>query len=148
MEGERQTNQRAELTAIKLALEGIVNKPGACDNYAWNTTKKSKTSASASTRKKQVIIIKSDSNYCVKGLNTRLKKWKNKGWLNSKNEPVTNRDLWRQVDKLNTRIARLNGIVVKVEWVQGHNGEEGNEEADKLAVAGIGKRRVDKSADT
>ena len=26
--------------------------------------------------------------------------------------------------------------------------EEGNEEADKLAVAGIGKRRVDKSADT
>ena len=61
---------------------------------------------------------------------------------------MTNRDLWRQVDKLNTRIERLNGIVVKVEWVQGHNGEEGNEEADKLAVAGIGKRRVDKSADT
>ena len=67
LQGKHQTNQRAELTAIKLALEGIVNKPGACDNYAWNTTKKSKTSASASTRKKQVIIIKSDSNYCVKG---------------------------------------------------------------------------------
>ena len=65
----------------------------------------------------------------------------------SKNEPVTNRDLWRLVDKLYTS-ARINGIVVTVEWVQGHNGEEGNEEADKLAVAGIGKRRVDKSADT
>ena len=75
----------------------------------------------------------------MRGLNTHLKKWKNKGWLNSKNEPVTNRDLWRQVDKLNTRIVHLNGIVFKIEWVQGHNGEEGNEEADKLAVAGISK---------
>ena len=125
LEGKRQTNQRAELTAIILALEGIVNKPGTCDSY----------------------IIKSDSNYCVRGLNTHLKKWKNKGWLNSKNEPVTNRDLWRQVDELYTS-AHANDIVVIVEWVQGHNGEEGNEEADKLAVAGIGKRRVDKSADT
>jgi len=68
--------------------------------------------------------------------------------LNSKNEPVANQDLWRQVDELNTRIAHLNGIVFKIEWVQGHNGEEGNEEADKLAVAGISKRRIDKSTDT
>ena len=68
--------------------------------------------------------------------------------MNSKNEPVANQDLWRQVDKLNTSIALLNGIVVKVEWVPGHNGEEGNEAADKLAVDGIGKGRVDKSADT
>ena len=96
LQGKNQTNQRAELTALKLALEGIVNNPDsfACDSNDWNTTKKSKTSASASTRKKQVIIIKSDSNYCVRGLNTRLKNWKNKGWLNSKNEPVANQDLW------------------------------------------------------
>ena len=74
--------------------------------------------------------------------------WKKKGWLNSKKEPVANQDLWRQVDKLNTRIALLGGFDVKVEWVRGHNGDHGNEEADKLAVAGIGKRRADKSADT
>ena len=149
LQGKHQTNQRAELTAIILALEGIVNKPGrfACVSV-WNTTKINKTPASAATRKKQVIIIKSDSEYCVKGLNKRLKKWKDNGWLNSKNEPVANRDLWRQVDKLNSRIAHLNGIVVKVEWVKGHNGEEGNEAADKLAVAGIGKRRVGKSSET
>ena len=148
LQGKHQTNQRAELTAIKLALEGIVNKPGACESYNWSTTKTSKTSASATTRKKQVIIIKSDSKYCVTGLNTWLKNWKKRGWLNSKNEPVANLDLWQQVDVLNTSIALLNGIVVKVEWVPGHNGEEGNEAADKLAVAGIGKRGVDKSADT
>ena len=54
-----------------------------------------------------------------------------------------------EVDKLNTSIALLlNGIDVKVEWVCGHNGEQGNEEADKLAVDGIGKGRIDKSADT
>ena len=82
------------------------------------------------------------------GLKTWLKNWKKKGWLNSKKEPVANQDLWRQVDKLNTRIVLLNGINVKVEWVRGHNGEHGNEKADKLAVDNIGKWRVDKSADT
>jgi len=150
LKGKHQTNQRAELTALKSALEGIVNKPDsfACDSYDWNTTKKSKTSASATTRKKQVVIIKSDSNYCVTGFKTWLTIWKKKGWLNSKKEPVANRDLWRQVDKLNTRIALLSGLDVKVEWVRGHNGDHGNEEADKLAVDGIGKRRVDKSANT
>jgi len=100
------------------------------------------------TRKKQVIIIKSDSKYCVMGLKTWLKNWKKKGWLNSKKEPVANQGLWKQVDKLNTRIALPNGINVKVEWVRGHNGENGNEKADKLAVDNIGKWRVDKSADT
>ena len=150
LQGKHQTNQRAELTALKLALEGIVNKPDsfACDSNDWNTTKKSKTSASAMTWKKQVIIIKRDSKYCVMGLKTRLKNWKKKGWLNSKKEPVANQDLWRQVDKLNTRIALLPSFDVKVEWVRGHNGEHGNEEADKLAVDGIGKWRVDRSADT
>ena len=54
----------------------------------------------------------------------------------------------KKLEEENTSIALLNGIVVKVEWVPGHNGEEGNEAADKLAVAGIGKRGVDKSADT
>ena len=126
---------------MKLALEGIVN-------YAWNTTKKNKTSASATTRKKQVIIIKSDSSYCVKGLNKRLRIWKRDGWLNRKNESVANQDLWRQVDELNTSIALTEGIDVKVEWVRGHNGDPGNEAADKLAVDGISKPKVDKSADT
>jgi ribonuclease HI len=146
-----QTNQRAELTALKLALEWIVNKPDsfACDSNDWNTTNKSKTLASATTRKKQVIIIKSDSNYCVRGFKTWLKNWKKKGWLNSKKEPVANQDLWRQVDTLNARIALLNGIDVKVEWVRGHNAEEGNEEADKLAVDGIvlGADRLEKLYD-
>ena len=68
--------------------------------------------------------------------------------MNSKNEPVANQDLWQQVDKLNTKIAHLNGIVFDIEWVKGHNGEEGNEAADKLAVAGISKGRTDKSTDT
>ena len=65
LEGERQTNQRAELTAIKLALDGIVNNSGACDSY----------------------IIKSDSNYCVRGLNTHLKNGRIKdGWTVKMNQ--------------------------------------------------------------
>ena len=149
LQGKRQTNNRAELTAIKLALEGILNIHGksACDTV-WTTTKINKTTASATTRKKKIITIKSDSEYCQKGLKIHLPKWKHKGWLNSKNEPVANQDLWQQVDKLNTKIKHLNGIVFDIEWVKGHNGDEGNEAADKLAVAGISKGRTDKSTDT
>ena len=149
MRGKRQTNNRAELTAIKLALEGILNIPGkfTCGSVQ-NTTKINKTPASAATRKKQVIIIKSDSKYCEIGLKTHLKRWKDKGWLNSKNEPVANKDLWRQVDELKTSIALTEGIDAKVEWVRGHNNDPGNEAADKLAVDGISKWKVDKSADT
>ena len=49
---------------------------------------------------------------------------------------------------INFSIALLNGIDVKVEWVRGHSGEQGNEAADKLAVDGISKWKVEKSADT
>ena len=148
LRGKRQTNNRAELTAIKLALEGILNISGkfACGSVQ-NTTRINKTPASTATRKNQVITIKSDSKYCEIGLKTHLKRWKDKGWLNSKNEPVANKDLWRQVDELNTSIALTEGIDVKVEWVRGHNNDPGNEAADKLAVDGIGKWKEDKSAD-
>lgn len=40
------------------------------------------------------VIIKSDSEYLVKGITERIYTWMDNGWINSRNSRVTNWDLW------------------------------------------------------
>jgi len=47
---------------------------------------------------------------------------------------VVNKDLWQQLDALNTQ------HTVTWKWVKGHAGIDGNERADELARAGMPKR--------
>lgn len=56
-----------------------------------------------------------------------LEGWKADGWRRSKGKPVQNQDLWEKLDVLNQR------HMISWEWVRGHNGHHGNEEADALA---------------
>ena len=60
------------------------------------------------------VDLYSDSSYVV---NTMTKNWKRR----------VNHDLWDQLDAL-SRVRQVNWI-----WVRGHNGDPGNEEADRLA---------------
>ena len=60
-------------------------------------------------------------------------KWELNGWLNSKKEPVVNRDLWEQL------IPYFNSKQIKWIKVKGHSGNKLNEIADKLAVAAYNK---------
>ncbi|HEY5974708.1 MAG TPA: ribonuclease HI [Geobacteraceae bacterium] len=100
------TNNRMELTA---AIEGLA----------------------ALTRPCQVVLT-TDSQYLVKGMTEWLPGWQKKGWLNSKKEPVLNRDLWE-------RLAALAGQHrVDWRWVRGHNGHAENERCDELARQAIG----------
>ena len=47
------------------------------------------------------IKICSDSAYVVNCFNDNwIEKWKNNGWVNSKKEPVLNRELWETLDEL------------------------------------------------
>lgn len=84
------------------------------------------------------VVIKTDSSYTCKGLNSWVAGWKTKGWKTSAGKEVKNRDLWERLDWL-LAAARRPGRGVEVEWVKGHAGLAGNEGADRLAVAGIGK---------
>jgi ribonuclease HI len=57
--------------------------------------------------------------------------WQKKGWVNSKKEPVLNRDLWEKLLEL-SRIHKIHWV-----WVRGHNGHAENERCDELARAAI-----------
>ena len=78
------------------------------------------------------IIIYSDSAYLVNCYNDKwFIKWENNNWKNSKNEPVANIDLWKQLI-MYFRLPNINFVKVK-----GHNGDQYNEIADKLATGAI-----------
>ena len=59
--------------------------------------------------------------------------WIKKNWLNSRKEPVLNRDLWEQLLVL----TRTHSIEWK--WVRGHKGHPQNERCDKMAKQAIEK---------
>ena len=99
------TNNKMELTAAIKGLEALNTK---C----------------------QVNLI-TDSKYVMDGINSWINGWKKNNWKNSQKKDVKNKDLWIQLDKLNSYHD------VKWSWVKGHSGHFQNEKADQLANRGI-----------
>ena len=135
--GTKQTNQRAELTALLRALE-------------------------VGPKDRRLDIV-TDSTYAIKCVTEWSIKWRTNGWVNAAHKPVENKDLVQKVvDMLDERL-RLNAYRagdedevererrraekagqpwhwgpagVKFTWVKGHDKDEGNTAADRLAVDG------------
>ena len=74
------------------------------------------------------VLVRTDSQYVIKGATEWRAGWVRNGMRNSKKEPVANADLWMAL------WAEVDARKVTFEWVRGHNGDPGNELADKLAV--------------
>lgn len=106
--GERQTNNRAELLAIERAVDIVSLEAGV------NT-----------------LNIYTDSQYSHKALTQWIWGWLQKDWVTSKGTPVENRDILERLHN------KLQGVPFTVEWhyVKAHNGDPGNEAADRLATA-------------
>lgn len=103
--GEPQTtNNRMELTAV---IEGLRRLKEPCH-----------------------VTVYSDSAYIVNCFQQGwITNWKKNGWVNSKNKPVENQDLWKQLDEL-MQTHRVQFVKVK-----GHSDDELNNRCDELAVA-------------
>lgn len=84
------------------------------------------------------LHIISDSKYVIDGLTKNLRKWEEIGFIG-----IENKELW----KATIATARERGAPIKLEWVKGHSGVKGNEEADKLADQGA-KKDVEDEVDT
>jgi ribonuclease HI len=96
------TNQRME---IRAALEAVTALPGP-------------------------LLVVSDSTYVVNCFRDRWwAGWLARGWLNSANKPVANRDLW---EPLVTAVGERGDVAFN--WVKGHSGHTMNDFVDGLAV--------------
>ncbi len=102
------TNNRMELMACIKALEAL-------------------------KRKDIPVHIHTDSAYLCNCFNQKwYVKWLKNGWINSKKEPVENKELWNQLIDLVNTFESISFIKVK-----GHSGVELNELADALANKGM-----------
>jgi ribonuclease HI len=77
------------------------------------------------------VIVHTDSQYVQKGISEWIHGWKARGWKTAAREPVKNADLWQALDEAQAR------HTIEWRWVRGHNGDAGNERADKLANRGV-----------
>jgi ribonuclease HI len=77
------------------------------------------------------LMVVSDSTYVVNCFRDRwYEGWIRRGWVNSKRQPVANRDLWEPLVEL--VLARGD---VSFRWVKGHSGDLMNDLVDAMAVA-------------
>lgn len=99
------TNNKMELTAAVQAL-----------NFAKQKNLKN-------------LQVYCDSSYVINGITKWIFGWKKKGWTTQDKKPVSNKDLWLELDSL------ANFFDKEISWhnVGGHIGIAGNERADSIA---------------
>lgn len=105
----RATNQLAELYALFIALQTCYQDPNLRSKH---------------------ITIYTDSQYSLHCITEWYDSWKKNNWKTSKGEPVKHVNLITDIYNL------VNKMNVTLKHVRGHQGVYGNEQADKLAVAG------------
>ncbi len=81
------------------------------------------------------VEIVSDSTYLVNCFRDGWwEGWIKRGWTNSAKKPVANRDIWEPL------IMLYGERDLTFRWVKGHDGDEWNDVADRLAVEAVGAR--------
>jgi ribonuclease HI len=108
--GERHTSQIAQLKACARALcqAGLIGEDralGSADGHSYGR-------AHGQGRDVRLVVIKSDSEYIVRGVTELMPRWKANGWRNSRGVEVANAEAWRVVDRLVNSL-RGDGIAVR-----------------------------------
>lgn len=81
------------------------------------------------------ITIYTDSEYVRRGVEEWSPTWVRRNWIKADGTPVPNAKYWKMLlEVLNALKGK--GILVKINWVKGHNEILGNVMADKLATIG------------
>ena len=114
----KQTNNRAELTAIILAVRKAM---------AW-------------PKEFRLLVVHSDSRLCVDGINKWLPLWEADGWTRNGNR-LENADLWRVMKRVLSALEKAN-LEVEFRYVPAHVGVYGNERADRLAKAAARRAHI------
>jgi len=86
------------------------------------------------------VDLYSDSQYCINSFNVWYNSWKERDFLD-----VKNLELILSIQKIIDKIRENNSL--NLIWVKGHNNNEGNEIADKLARKGYKEKNNSKRLD-
>ena len=81
------------------------------------------------------LNLYTDSHYVQKGLTQWIYNWKRNKWKSTSGD-VKNKEYWVELDKLKNELTK-NGHSINIIWVRGHNGNAGNEAADRIAALPI-----------
>lgn len=112
------TSQRAELAAASNAIWSVENSLG-------------------DRSKGMRIVVYSDSEYLVKGMNQWIANWKSNGWKLADGRDVKNKDIWEQLS------SRCENLSIEWRWIKGHNGNAGNTIVDAISSYIATNRRKD-----
>jgi ribonuclease HI len=83
------------------------------------------------------VEISSDSKYLLDAFRKQwIRKWKKNGWRTASRQPVLNRDLWQELDRL------LMMHESCYHWVKGHSLTPENNRCDQLAVAAANSQNL------
>jgi ribonuclease HI len=85
------------------------------------------------TNKSIPVEVYSDSKYIVSAMTQGwIENWRSRDWINTRKKEVANRDLWEYLSQLTEQFD-----TITFNWIKGHNGHPGNEQADQLAREGM-----------
>jgi ribonuclease HI len=102
--GEKQTtNNRMELTAAIRALAALKEQ---CE-----------------------VEVVTDSEYVKNGIESWMAGWKRNGWMTASKKPVSNQDLWQELDR------QVGRHKTRWSWTKGHAKHADNNRCDELARA-------------
>lgn len=118
------TNQRAEITAILLALEWALERYNELDTDPY-----------------LIVKIHSDSRYAIGCMSKWIQKWRQNGWVNAKGYGVANRDLIEKAADLEDSLTDLGDV--DYIWVP----REKNHLPDELCNEALDKRCNDDEDD-
>ena len=73
------------------------------------------------------VQIFTDSKYVKSGITEWIHNWKKNGWKTANKKEVSNKELWTELDQLNSEFE------ISWNWVKAHSNDELNNEVDLLA---------------
>ena len=73
------------------------------------------------------VQIFTDSKYVKSGITEWIHNWKKNGWKTSDKQPVKNKELWEELDLLNSEFE------ISWNWVKAHSTDQLNNEVDLIA---------------
>ena len=118
---------RGGWAAIILDGEKIEKISGSKDNTTNNRMELTAVISALKYVKGKDLEIYTDSKYTKDGIEKWISNWKKNGWKTANKQDVKNKDLWNELDRLNSEKN------VQWNWVKGHANNQYNNMADELA---------------